>query len=142
MVNYFIEETKFTFNNRRDCTNWIKSVIQEESYNSPKKVGDISIIFCSDEYLLKINKQYLEHDYYTDVITFDNSDDNCVSGDIFISIDTVKSNAEYFKQEFQSELHRVIIHGILHLLGYNDQTKAQSRVMREREDYYLNKRVS
>ncbi len=140
MVNYFIVETNFTFERRRDCTNWIKSVVLEESLKSPKKVGDVSVIFCSDEYLLNINKQYLSHDYFTDVITFDNSEGDELSGDIFISTDTVLSNSKIYNQEFISELHRVIVHGILHLLGYDDQTEDQSKVMRAKEDYYLNKR--
>lgn len=140
MVNYFIVETNFKFERRRDCTNWIKSVVLEESLKSPKKVGDVSVIFCSDEYLLNINKQYLSHDYFTDVITFDNSEGDELSGDIFISTDTVLSNSKIYNQEFISELHRVIVHGILHLLGYDDQTEDQSKVMRAKEDYYLNKR--
>ncbi|MFA6333956.1 MAG: rRNA maturation RNase YbeY [Bacteroidales bacterium] len=142
MVNYFIVETKILFKNRRECTNWIKSVVIEEGNDSPKKVGDISVIFCSDEYLLNINKQYLSHDYYTDVITFDNSEGKILSGDIFISTDTVRSNSKIFKQEFSTELNRVIIHGVLHLLGYDDQTKRQTKVMRAKEDYYLSKRKS
>lgn len=142
MINYFIVETKFLFDHRRDCTKWIKDTILEEGGTHPRKVGDISVIFCSDEYLLNINKQYLSHDYYTDVITFDNSEGNILSGDIFISTDTVRTNAISYKQEFLTELHRVIIHGILHLLGYDDLTKEQSDVMRLKEDYYLGERKS
>ncbi|MEN6618540.1 MAG: rRNA maturation RNase YbeY [Rikenellaceae bacterium] len=142
MINYLREQTKFNFGGRRACTKWIKSVILEESFECPKSVGDISIVFCSDKYLLQINRQFLSHDYFTDVITFDNSEDNVISGDIFISVDSVRSNAELYKQDFMNELHRVIIHGILHMLGYKDRTKEQKKVMREREDFYLNKKLS
>ena len=142
MVNYFIVENNFRFDKRRDCTNWIKNVILEESKNNPRKVGDISVIFCSDDYLLKINKQFLSHDYYTDVITFDNSEGSTISGDIFISTDTVLENSKTYKQQYINEIHRVIIHGILHLLGYDDQNEEQTKIMRSKEDYYLNKRFS
>jgi rRNA maturation RNase YbeY len=141
MVSYFNQDITFKFINKRVCSNWIKNVITEETMANPKRVGDISVIFCSDEYLLQVNRQFLSHDYYTDVITFDNSDDKVVSGDIFISIDTVKSNADFYKQIFNDELHRVIIHGILHLLGYKDKSSKQKVMMTNKEDYYLAKRT-
>lgn len=140
MINYFIEDTHLAFRKRRDCNNWIKSAIIEESKDVPRRAGDISIIFCSDEYLLNINTKFLSHNYFTDVITFDNSESNLVSGDIFISIDSVRSNSEYYKQEFLQELHRVIIHGVLHLLGYDDKTKPEKDRMKQKEDYYLKKK--
>lgn len=147
MISYLREGTKFNFSKRRICTKWIKSVIQNESLDcgndkasSKKTAGDISVVFCSDEYLLEINKKFLSHDYFTDVITFDYSTGRTISGDIFISVDTVRSNSELYKQDFLMELHRVIVHGVLHLLGYNDRTRIQKQVMRGKEDFYLEKR--
>lgn len=146
MINYYNEDITFKFSNRRECNKWIKATIIEESNSfindkpvALKRVGDISIVFCSDEYLLRLNKQFLKHDYYTDIITFDNSNDVSVSGDIFISIDTVKANALYYNQTFIFELHRVIIHGVLHIMNYDDQTKSQKKKMTEKENYYLKK---
>lgn len=109
---------------------WIDKVAT--SHN--KEVGDLTYIFCSDEKILEINNQYLQHDYYTDIITFDYSEDNIISGDIFISLDTVKSNSEQFKTEYKEELHRVIIHGILHLSGFSDHTEEEEKQMRNLEN--------
>jgi rRNA maturation RNase YbeY len=102
-----------------------------------KKIGSISIILCSDDYLLTINKQYLQHNYYTDIITFDYVEENRISGDLFISIDRVKENAEKYNVEVKQELFRVIFHGILHLVGYNDKTEEEQAVMRKKENLYL-----
>ncbi len=102
-----------------------------------KTLGDISIIFCSDNYILDVNIRYLHHDYFTDVITFDYCEGNKLSGDLFISIDSVRENAIEFGTEFDEELHRVIVHGLLHLIGYDDHTPEDQRVMRSKEDYYL-----
>lgn len=99
-----------------------------------KKTGDICIIFCDDDYLLNINRQYLEHDYYTDIITFDYVEGDRISGDLFISLDTVKSNADKFSVPFDTEAKRVIIHGILHLLGLKDKTDSEALAMRAAED--------
>ena len=118
---------------RRKLSNWIKLVAS--SYN--KKIGDIAYIFCSDEKILEINIQYLNHDYYTDIITFDYSKGNIISGDLFISLDTVKSNAEKFEVNYAEELHRVIIHGILHLCGLNDKSPEEELIMREKENEAL-----
>ena len=96
---------------KRETTEWIKSV----AATYEKRIGEIAYIFCSDEKILEINREYLDHDYYTDIITFDYTEKNRISGDIFISIDTVKSNADEFKVSYEEELHRIIIHGILHL---------------------------
>lgn len=112
---------------------WIDKVAT--SHN--KEVGDLTYIFCSDEKILEINNQYLQHDYYTDIITFDYSEDNIISGDIFISLDTVKSNSEQFKTEYKEELHRVIIHGILHLSGFSDHTEEEEKQMRNLENQAL-----
>ena len=118
---------------RRETTRWIKQVIE----NHDKKTGSISYIFCSDKEILRINKLYLNHDYYTDIITFDYSEKGRVGGDLFISLDTVKTNSEKFKTAYIDELHRVMIHGILHLCGFDDKTSAKSKIMRAKENEAL-----
>ncbi|MDR0230525.1 MAG: rRNA maturation RNase YbeY [Dysgonamonadaceae bacterium] len=118
---------------RREISNWIKSVAT--SHN--KKIGDIAYIFCSDKKILEINIQYLNHDYYTDIITFDYSEGDIISGDLFISLDTVRSNAEKFNTDYAEELYRVIIHGILHLCGFKDKSTKDAKVMREKENEAL-----
>ena len=133
MINYFFEDTNFKFNKRRATSKWLKSAIALEN----KKLGDISIIYCSDDYLLEINKQYLSHDYYTDVITFNYCEGDLISGDIFISVDTIKANAEEYGASFDNELCRVMVHGILHLIGYDDDCEANQLIMRQKEDFYL-----
>ena len=140
MINFFTEDIQFNFKNRRACKRWILSVLEEEKVLKNMKFEELSFIFCSDEYLLDMNKKYLGHDYFTDVITFDNSEDNTFSGDVFISIDRVRDNAAIFGQLFIDELHRVIIHGVLHLSGYDDVTEQEQKTMRSKEDYYLAKR--
>ncbi|MCB0460671.1 MAG: rRNA maturation RNase YbeY, partial [Flavobacteriaceae bacterium] len=102
---------------------------------------DISYIFCDDDYLLDINVKYLKHNTLTDIISFDYTDDGLISGDVFVSIDRVKENAEKFNVSFQDELHRVMIHGILHFCGYKDKTKEEEQLMRSKEDYYLSLRT-
>ena len=114
---------------------WLLDAIKQEK----KQVGNISFVFCSDEYLLEINRQYLSADYLTDVITFDFTEENNISGDVFISVDRVKENAKQYKQKYFHEMLRVIIHGVLHLLGYKDKTEEEIKQMREKEDYYLRK---
>ena len=116
-----------------DLTNWISKVCVDENYN----LGDISLIFCSDEYLLDINRTHLDHDYYTDIITFDYTDNQVVSGDLFISIDRVRDNASDFNVSFDHELHRVIIHGVLHLCGYKDKSDDEEKLMRTKENNAL-----
>ena len=133
-ITFFSEDTLFSLKNKRSISDWIKNCIKTEG----KLAGDISFIFCSDKYLLSINQQYLQHSYYTDVITFDYSSGNCVSGDIFISIDTVRENATLFSKEYLNELHRVIIHGVLHLCGYADKSDEEAAKMRLLEDNNLN----
>jgi len=117
---------------------WLENVAREEG----KMVGDISVIFCSDEYLLKINKTYLDHDFYTDIVTFDYSEEEVVSGDLFISVDRVLDNSIDLDVDYNAELKRVCVHGVLHLCGYKDKTEADERVMRLKEEYYLDKYVS
>ncbi len=105
--------------------------------NEKRKLGDVSIVFCSDEYLLRINEEYLNHNYYTDIITFDYSENFFISGDLFISLDRIRDNALKFQTTFNKELYRVILHGVLHLVGYKDKTGAEQETMREKEDFYL-----
>lgn len=138
MVRYFFEDVKFDYKDRRFNNHWLKLVAESEIC----RLGDINIIFCSDPYILNINIQYLGHDYFTDIITFDYREGNVISGDLFISVDSVKENAVYYGAEFQEELHRVIVHGLLHLLGYDDHTDEEKKVMRAKEDYYLDIRKS
>ena len=102
-----------------------------------KRIGDINIIFCSDPYILDVNLKYLQHDYFTDIITFDYCEGKTLSGDLFISIDSVRENSIFYGTEFIDELHRVIVHGVLHLIGYDDHCDDDIKVMRSKENYYL-----
>lgn len=133
-ITFNNEDTKFNISgHKRAVTAWVKAAIGEEGFRG----GDINIIFCSDPYLLGVNRQYLQHDYYTDIITFDYCGDGIMSGDLFISVDTVRSNASEYGVMFHVELLRVIIHGIMHLAGYKDKTDKDATKMRERENHYL-----
>lgn len=132
-VNFYSEDVKFQLENQSNFVNWIESSIQNESLNT----GEISIVFTSDDYLLKVNQDTLNHDYYTDIITFDYCVDKIVNGDLFISIDRVMDNARHFDVTFEDELSRVIIHGVLHLCGYKDKSEVEKRTMREKENFYL-----
>ena len=133
MVSYFTQDTGFKFTGKLVNNRWLKIMAESES----RKLGNINIIFCSDPYILDINKKYLKHNYYTDIITFDYCEGQVLSGDLFISVDTVRANADFYKTDFSEELSRVIIHGVLHLAGYDDQTDEQKAQMRSKEDYYL-----
>lgn len=137
MVRYFIQDTDFLFKRRAVHNAWLKAVAVEENC----RLGEISVIFCSDAYLLDMNKKYLRHDYFTDIITFDYSEGELLSGDLFISVDTVRSNASFYSAEFDDELDRVIVHGLLHLIGYDDHSKEEFAAMKEKENYYLSKRA-
>ena len=123
----------FTLKNKRKIKHWLKDTI----VNEKKKVGDINYVFCSKEYLKKMNNDYLSKNYETDVISFDFSKDNKISGDIYISTETVKKNSIIFNVSFNNELKRVMVHGLLHLLNYNDKSKQEQKVMRERENFYI-----
>ncbi len=136
MVSYFLEDIDFKFFGKRLNNAWLKAVATEES----KKLGRINIIFCSDNYLLDVNMKFLQHDYYTDIITFDYCEKDILSGDLFISIDSVRANGDFFGTTFENELNRVIVHGILHLIGYDDHTEEEQKIMRSKENYYLEKR--
>ncbi len=137
MVSYFTEDIAFQFKEKRLTSRWLKFVAESEA----KRLGDISVIFCSDNYILDVNIQYLKHDYYTDIITFDYCEGNRLSGDLFISIDSVRENAAFYGTEFADELNRVIVHGVLHLIGYDDHTEEDIAVMRAKENYYLSQRT-
>ena len=133
MIRYFKEDTKFEFKSRALNNKWLKMVAESEI----RRIGDINIIFCSDNYILDVNMKYLQHDYFTDIITFDYCEKNRLNGDLFISVDSVRENALFYGTEFSDELNRVIVHGILHLVGYNDHSEEDIAVMRSKEDYYL-----
>ena len=124
----------FTLKKKRKIKNWLKDTI----VNEKKKVGDINYIFCSKQYLKKMNNDYLSKNYETDVISFDFSKDNKISGDIYISSETVKKNSIIFNVDFNNELKRVMVHGLLHLLNYNDKSKQDQKIMREKENFYIN----
>jgi len=136
-LQFFVEDVDFKLNNPRKISAWIREVIEKEG----SSLKSINYIFCSDEYLWGLNTLYLNHNTYTDIITFDTSDTEQIEGDIFISVDRVKENAEKFKKSFTDELHRVIIHGVLHLLGYSDKSSRKRIIMRKKEDTYLSLRV-
>ena len=129
----FNYETEFTLENEEAISGWISNVIKSEG----KKEGEINYIFCDDEYLLQINKEHLNHDYYTDIISFDYTVGNEINGDMFISVDRVKENAVDFNVAFDEELKRVIIHGILHYCGYKDKSEEDELLMRNKEDEKL-----
>lgn len=136
-VNFFEEDIRFKLKDKTKVKTWVKATIEAEGY----KLQELNYIFCSDEYLLDINRQYLDHDTYTDIITFDNSEkEKVITGDIFISIDRIRENAKKFNSGELNELHRVIIHGALHLLGYKDKTAESKKLMTSKEDQYLNTR--
>ena len=133
MINYFTEKIKFNLTKKNRTTKWISDSISEEL----KLIGELNFIFCSDNYLLEINKQYLKHDYYTDVITFDYSEGPSISGDVFISIEQVEINAKTYSTEPGDELRRVMIHGVIHLIGYKDETDEERNTMRQMENEAL-----
>jgi len=134
-INFFFEDIQ-PFSIQK---NHIEKYIKELISNEVKKCGEISIVFTSDNYLLEMNKEYLNHDYFTDIITFDYVENDLISGDLFISFDRLKENAEKFNIEVVREVYRVVFHGILHLTGYNDKTDEEQKIMTEKENFYLGK---
>ena len=130
MVCFYSENISLPKIPKRKIAAWIKLVAQKYG----KKVGEIAYVFCDDEKILELNRQYLNHDYFTDIITFDYSEKDIIAGDIFVSLDTVKTNSEKFNTLYINELYRVIIHGILHLCGQNDKTPKEQKIMREKEN--------
>ena len=133
MVSYQTDGVEMPAIKKSKTTEWIKAV----AATYEKRVGEIAYRFCSDENILEVNRQYLQHDYYTDIITFDYCEGNRLSGDLFISLDTVRTNAEQFGSDYETELHRVIIHGILHLCGINDKGPGEREIMEEAENKAL-----
>ena len=133
MITFQTEQIEIPDVDQTKVREWIKKVAA--SYD--KRVGEIAYFFCNDEKILDVNREYLQHDYYTDIITFDYCEGNRISGDIFISLDTVRSNSEMLGTEYQTELHRVIIHGVLHLCGINDKGPGEREIMEAAEDKAL-----
>lgn len=134
MIHFFNEDVDFKVPHPRKTKAWLKFIVIAESY----ELNQLNYIFCSDEYLLTINQQYLNHDFYTDIITFDNSEEEgIIEGDIFVSLDRVRENANELNKSFEEELLRVLAHGVLHLVGYDDVNDKQELEMRKKEDFYL-----
>lgn len=136
MVRYYNDSTAYRLRHKRQIASWLRAVAEAEGY----RLGDVNYIFCSSERHLEINKQFLGHDYFTDIITFDYSDRKCervVAGDIFIDVETVRDNARIYGTRFCDEMHRVVVHGVLHLCGQKDKTPSAERQMHRKEDKYL-----
>ena len=133
MISYYFEDTDFIFKGKTLNNRWFRLVAESEI----RRIGDISIIFSSDNYILDVNQKYLQHDYFTDIITFDYCEGDRLSGDLFISVDTVRDNAIEYGTEFSEELNRVMGHGLLHLIGYDDHSDEDISEMRKKENYYL-----
>lgn len=134
MISFFTEgSVQMPGIRKNEIRNWVKQVAASHGF----RVGEISYIFCDDEKILEVNRQYLQHDYYTDIITFDYTEGDKIAGDLFISLDTVRTNAEQFDQPYERELHRVIIHGILHLCGINDKGPGEREIMERHENEAL-----
>jgi probable rRNA maturation factor len=133
MISYNTINVKMPDISHRETTAWVRAVAA--SYN--KRAGEVAYVFCDDEKILEVNRQYLKHDYYTDIITFDYCEGDVLSGDLFISLDTVRTNAEQFGKTYDDELHRVIIHGILHLVGINDKGPGEREIMEAAENKAL-----
>ena len=136
MISYYFQYTDFIFRHKTLNNKWLRLVAESEI----RRIGDITIIFCSDNYILDVNQKFLQHDYFTDIITFDYCEGDKLSGDLFISIDTVKENALEYGTDFSEELNRVIVHGVLHLIGYDDHSEEDIEQMRRKENYYLSLR--
>jgi len=134
-TRFHLEDIKYRLQHKTTLKAWIKTSVNAEG----KEVGTINIILCSDDYLLHMNRQFLDHDYYTDIITFDYSQNNTISGDLYISLDRVKDNASKLLTPQEIELYRVIIHGVMHLCGYKDKKNNEIKTMRSKEDFYLKK---
>jgi rRNA maturation RNase YbeY len=136
MIRYFQEDIRFDLKRKLQNNRWLKMVAGSEM----RRLGAVNIIFCSDNYILDVNMKYLQHDYFTDIITFDYCEKDILSGDLFISIDSVRENAQFYGTDFVDELNRVMVHGLLHLIGYDDHTEEDLAVMRRKENYYLQMR--
>ena len=132
MINLFYE-VEHELEDEVEIIQWLNAVVKSED----KELGEINYIFCDDAYLLTINQQYLDHDTYTDIISFDTSEGKTIAGDIFISVERVKENAKQYNESFETELNRVLVHGLLHFSGYKDKSEEESRTMRAKEDEKL-----
>lgn len=133
MIEYFAEDVGMPDFNQTDVNDWISTIIE----NHGKELGELSVIFCSDDYILKVNREYLNHDYFTDIITFDYCEESLINGDLFISLDTVKDNSNDFNTGYDNELMRVVIHGVLHLIGFKDKTDEDQAEMTNQENMSL-----
>ena len=134
MIRFYNENIPFSLKGKARVKRWLKELAVREG----RTIGDVNIIFCSDAYLLDINRRFLSHDYYTDIITFDTCEGYTLNGDLFISVDTVRANAdEYAQGRFDEELNRVMAHGVLHLVGYDDHSEEEQQQMRNKENEYL-----
>jgi len=138
MIRYFNEDIQFKLKRKIFNNKWLKIVARSEM----RRLGDIDIIFCSDPYILELNLKYLQHDYFTDIITFDYCEGDSLSGDLFISIDSVRENSIIYGTDVEDELNRVMVHGLLHLIGYDDHSESDIAQMRAKENYYLELRRS
>ncbi|MET4081081.1 putative rRNA maturation factor [Pedobacter sp. UYP30] len=137
-IHFFKEDTTYNLPNKLKVKTWIRNTISAEGFT----LDEMNIVFCSDEYLLEINQKYLDHDTFTDIITFDNSEvHKQITSDIFISIERVRENTKLFKTSIYDEVCRIMVHGTLHLLGYGDKSKLEKTKMTEKEDFYLSKRI-
>lgn len=132
-INFFSEEIEFSIEKEKEISKWLNEI----SLENKRTISNINYIFCNDEYLLEINKEHLNHDYYTDIITFDLSESDEIESDIFISIERVKENSTNQNTSFTKELQRVLVHGLLHLIGFDDKNIEQKKIMREKEDSCL-----
>lgn len=136
-IEFYSEDVEFSLSNPEQVADWIASIVEQHEY----ELANLTYIFCSDDYLHQINVEYLDHDTLTDIITFDNADEEgIIESDIFVSIERVRDNAQTLNIPFEDELHRVLIHGVLHLLGYKDKTEEQEALMRKQEDSCLSLR--
>lgn len=136
-IQFFAEDIDFTLKGKQQVREWIDEAIKEEGF---RRIAELNFIFCSDRYLLELNQQYLQHDTFTDIITFDNSEqEGVIAGDIFISIERVRENAQKFSVPEEQELRRIMIHGVLHLCGYHDKKAEEKKLMTNKEDHFLQK---
>ncbi|WP_420149791.1 rRNA maturation RNase YbeY [Spirosoma sp.] len=136
MIRFFNEDVPYKLPHKQATRQWLKQQAEQEGFN----VGDLNYIFCSDEYVLQVNRDYLQHDYYTDIITFDQSEEEAkIEGDIFISVDRVADNAAQLGVPAEQEMRRVLAHGLLHLCGYGDKTDEEQNIMRKKEEEWLSK---
>lgn len=133
-IDYYKQEIEFDLPNENELNKWLENIV----LSNGKSIAQITYVFCNDEYLLNINREYLNHDYYTDIITFPYKQGDTIESDIFISVDRIKENAITFESSFEKELLRVMSHGILHLIGYKDKTEEEQLEMREKENWAIN----